>query len=107
MLYLSFVGRILRVDFSWLWNWRTWLYCVVGSKSSFGSDVLEQAGIGSRCECELQFRHVSAWQKNDLPVGWLFAAGRERLGYRLRWSALNGNSHHRGPLHCIRNCKLS
>ncbi len=21
--------------------------------------------------------------KNDLPVGWLFAAGRERLGYRL------------------------
>ena len=45
--------------------------------------------------------------KNDLPVGWLFAAGRERLGYRLRWSALNGNSHHRGPLHCMRRCKLS
>ena len=83
MLYLSFVGRILRVDFSWLWNWRTWLYRVVRSKASFGSAVLEQADIGSRCECELQFRHVSTWQKNDLPVGWLFAAGRERLGYRL------------------------
>ena len=28
-------------------------------------------------------------------------------GYRLRWSALNGNSHHRGLLHCMRRCKLS
>ena len=101
MLFLSFVGRILRVDFSWLWNWRTWLYRVVRSKASFGSAVLEQADIGSRWECELQFRHVSTWQKMIFPwVGYSRQVGSAwATGYRFRWSALNGNSHHRGLLH--------